>query len=767
MRRLRWTLDRLVASDPGMRRLRLAAQTIISVGLAVGLVLPVLALLGLPLPAVASGATVALFGTTAVREGGRRARVVTTVLLPAGMVAGLGLAMSIPGPPWIREALFVAVVFVAVYLRRFGSRATLLGLQLFMGYFLALLLRLPLTLLPAAAATAVVGAGVALLTRFVLLPERPAAAWRSGVRALVARAQTLRHGMSQWCLHPDTAHRHRVEDELIQLNATALALGSGFDALEVLPEDQADLLRDLVLDVEVAAGTFVVTLERVLEEGGRGPAAGLVERIGAALDEPAERVADSCRAVADAADAAGSTAFATAVRRLAAADEDLLVAGQELLAEPGPAVARTGTSGPPPASATARADLGETGLEAAGSAAADGAAPVTTADREPAPGPDPGPAAAADADADRPPAAAPGLRPTTRAAFQAALAGAMAIYIGGLVAPNQWFWALITAYVVFLGTASRGELLVKASSRTAGTLAGVVAGAVLGSVVGGDLALELVLVVLCVFLAFYLRPLSYAWMTFFVTTMIGVLYGLLGVLSVAALEVRLVETVIGALAGGLAALLVLPMRTRSVVAQKRTAYATALATLLRSVATCVRAGAVVRPLAEDTRAVDRTMHELLTSAEPLGSYRVGVSRARHGRWRQLISSVSSAAGRFANTGLDVLGAAPEVRAQLAELAGTLADVAARLGDPHRDQVATARRVMADVAPLFESARAQETALVDLVEVAHAGQPELRRAVRQLGRLNGALVDLAALAALTLGLDPPAGLPAHRAQPTSS
>ena len=66
-----------------------------------------------------------------------------------------------------------------------------------------------------------------------------------------------------------------------------------------------------------------------------------------------------------------------------------------------------------------------------------------------------------------------GLAPTTRTAIQVAVAGTVAIVVGGLVAPGQWFWAVITAFVVFAGATSRGELLVRAWSRSLGTLGGV------------------------------------------------------------------------------------------------------------------------------------------------------------------------------------------------------------------------------------------------------------------------------------------------------
>jgi hypothetical protein len=181
---------------------------------------------------------------------------------------------------------------------------------------------------------------------------------------------------------------------------------------------------------------------------------------------------------------------------------------------------------------------------------------------------------------------------------------------------------VITAFVVFAGANSRGELLVRAWSRTLGTLGGVIAGVVVASLVTGHVVLQGAVVLVCVFLAFYLLPVSYGLMTFFVTTMLGVLYGLLGRFSVAFLEIRLLETVIGAIAGAVAALLVLPTRTRGVVREQVAAFLVPVTGLLRGAADDLRTGTDVRPLAAESRDVDTQMHALLISARPFGSYRL-------------------------------------------------------------------------------------------------------------------------------------------------
>ncbi|KJY27911.1 membrane protein, partial [Streptomyces katrae] len=67
-----------------------------------------------------------------------------------------------------------------------------------------------------------------------------------------------------------------------------------------------------------------------------------------------------------------------------------------------------------------------------------------------------------------PPAAAPpplpgtGLaRPTTRQAFQATVACGFALAVGQILSEDRWYWAVGTAWWIFVNTASRGETLVR------------------------------------------------------------------------------------------------------------------------------------------------------------------------------------------------------------------------------------------------------------------------------------------------------------------
>ncbi|UNZ16169.1 FUSC family protein [Streptomyces sp. 891-h] len=154
-------------------------------------------------------------------------------------------------------------------------------------------------------------------------------------------------------------------------------------------------------------------------------------------------------------------------------------------------------------------------------------------------------------------------RPTTRQAFQALFACGFALAAGQALSLDRWYWAVGAAWWIFVNTASRGETLVRGFRRVLGTVTGLAAGLLVAVPTDGAVAPTLAVVACCVFGIFYTAPLSYSWMMFFVTLMVGMLYGLLGVLHPGLLGLRLEETAVGALGAALAVALVLPVTTHA------------------------------------------------------------------------------------------------------------------------------------------------------------------------------------------------------------
>jgi uncharacterized membrane protein YgaE (UPF0421/DUF939 family) len=100
---------------------------------------------------------------------------------------------------------------------------------------------------------------------------------------------------------------------------------------------------------------------------------------------------------------------------------------------------------------------------------------------------------------------------------------------------------------------------------------GVVIGVVLASLVGGNVVVSVLLIFVTLFI-FYWSQANNGVMMLSITTMLALLYGLLGEFSIGLLLTRLLETAIGAAIGILVALFVLPTPTSETVREGMRAY---------------------------------------------------------------------------------------------------------------------------------------------------------------------------------------------------
>ena len=208
------------------------------------------------------------------------------------------------------------------------------------------------------------------------------------------------------------------------------------------------------------------------------------------------------------------------------------------------------------------------------------------------------------------------LSMTSRQAVQVALAGVVAIGLGTLLSPTRYYWAVITAFVMFTGTGTRYETFDRGVARIAGTLVGLVAAVLLAHATVGHPTVVLTLILVSVFGAFYLAKVSQTGMTFFITVLLAEMYTVLGTFSDAVLVLRLGETVIGAVVGIAVALLFAPLSTRETVRTARDAMLESMATLLESVASYAE-GAPVVDLDAQVRRLDEDARKLTLVARPL------------------------------------------------------------------------------------------------------------------------------------------------------
>jgi hypothetical protein len=530
----------LAGLDPGLVRLRLAGIGTASMVLAVAAMSALRAVTGQPVTVVLFAAMPAMISNLAVNELElRRLRVTTALMLGPALVA-IVAGTLLASHRAVADVVFVAVMMVAVYVRRFGPRGFALGMAAFLPFFLTQFLRPTAAQLPWLLLAASTGIGSTLLLRGWVFAERAERALDRIVRAFRAQLHALVGAVADLLAAPPASAEdglREVRRRRARLSDTALLLADsveqrGADHRHGSPGGDGGGGEDLavgILDTELSAERLAVATERLVHSDApvdaasrRALLAGL-QALGAAtitgtppatvrtrLDEGRRGVSVLTTDTHGGRDRTQRVAFA--VNRLAdsieAARRDV---GPVLVDRPGGPDRREGSDAAHPATGT-----GEPG----------------------------------------------GLRLSTRQAIQVGIATSLAILAGELVSPARWYWAVLTAFLVFAGTSSRGDVLSRGWERIVGTLGGVLAGMGLAVVVSGHELPALLLTFVCVFLGLYLARVSQMLMAFWITAVLALLYGLIGQFSVQTLVLRLEETAAGAAMGMLAAYLVLPKRTR-------------------------------------------------------------------------------------------------------------------------------------------------------------------------------------------------------------
>ncbi len=152
-----------------------------------------------------------------------------------------------------------------------------------------------------------------------------------------------------------------------------------------------------------------------------------------------------------------------------------------------------------------------------------------------------------------------------RQALQLSAAGVLAILLGHLISPERWYWAVLTAFFVFMGTSSSVETRNRAWSRAAGTALGVLAAMLIAYFLHGHNRLAYGAMMVSLFAAVYSFRINYSAFTFFVTIVIAMVYELLGLFTDALMILRFAETLAGAVLGGVAATLLLPVSTKRLI----------------------------------------------------------------------------------------------------------------------------------------------------------------------------------------------------------
>ncbi|MCL6299935.1 FUSC family protein [Streptomyces kronopolitis] len=610
---------------------------------AIVLTLLVLALLGTGTPLMVAGAMVSMVSTFAIKEKEVRGQAVTLALgLPVALAA-MSLGALLHALVVTGDVFFVLLIFGAVYSRRFGDRGTALGLIGFQVYFISLFVHASVATLPVLYLTLAVAFGCSALVRFAVVPQTPQRTLGRLREAFRARlAQLLATQQELLDVEPDALDK--VLDDLrrhtARLHEAALMI-QGLLEEGTRDEAAAGLVQRRVAEAEIAAERLGMLL---LNARSAGRADTLTMHLPHA---PVPATGTRIRTEDD--------AIRTLRRDLNAL---LLLIARTVPGERGTALAHVRNrllgyrdeDNLPQASPAVQdvfRGLGETARSVLGlRLALDGPqdesddSPATTRSREEFDAEDLAIVVAEEAEeaADD----CTGLqRPTTRAAFQVAVGSTLAMIGGEFLSSQRWYWAVLTCWVVFLNTASTGEIMVKGYRRLVGTVLGVIAGVALAGLVGDHTWLAFALVLLCIFGMFFTAPLSYALMSFFVTAMLGLLYTLLNTYSLDVLVLRIEETALGAACGIIGAVLVLPVHT-----DRRTdeLLGTVLVRLRDVVSAAVEqlSGGPAVDLLGKARDLDEALDELRASIQPL-THPITPLRVRRRTARYLVALLETSA----------------------------------------------------------------------------------------------------------------------------
>ncbi|WP_246127830.1 FUSC family protein [Amycolatopsis rhizosphaerae] len=558
--------DRLVAADPGLLRLRRALLAVFGIGLSIVVLLAA----GRTIPTIMVAAVAAMQAAFTVNDRAPRAQVVTLVLAFCSGALSMTCAAFGQAAPPLDNLLFIVLIFLAVYAQRFAPRGNALGALAFFMFFFAMFLRIQPAQLPGYLLALLVGICANGFVRFGVLrrdPDRELLRIRKAFRArlsAVARAAAayLAGGGTGWRRQQLLRADSRLHEAVLMIED---AIG------EVLDPPASDLLRRRAIEVELAAKWLSITTRRTsteeLPDEVRDELIGRLLRFESLIEHDPQELP----VISD------TDEFSR-----------MLVSGSRL-----------DRRGPGDDLRRAIAELALADVNAQRIAEHDYSAEAQIPEPEP-------PAKKRLVAYDN----------QTRSAIQAMIGGGLAMLGGELVSPQRWYWAVLTVFVVFLNTSTAGATLVKGMRRVSGTLVGIFGGMLLALLVTGNVTATVLLILACVFCVVYTARVSQVVMSFFVTCLLGLLYSLLGAFTLEVLWLRVAETAVGAIAGILAAIAVVPVRTRTVLRSDLESVLADLRDFLEAAESLLTGRENVNVI-ELSRELDRSVEQVRTTVEPL------------------------------------------------------------------------------------------------------------------------------------------------------
>lgn len=235
--------DRLVASDPGLHRLHQALSAGVAISTTIGLQYVYGRAVGSgaqdALVAMLLGAVVALTGWTALGEPRPWPKVRTAAFFPVAILAGMLPSAAVAGHTAATLGVLVVLLFLTVYIRRFGPAFSFYGTMVWIGFVFTAFLRLTAAGIPSLLLTVAISSAWVLLLSLTVLRVRPDRTLRRVQQAFGARARAVAGACSELLRSPpgDTeSHLIRLRSRQLRLAETALVIDGWSATTGALPE---------------------------------------------------------------------------------------------------------------------------------------------------------------------------------------------------------------------------------------------------------------------------------------------------------------------------------------------------------------------------------------------------------------------------------------------------------------------------------------------------------------------------------------------------
>lgn len=611
-------LGRLIAADPGRKRLQQAGKATISLLSSVITMVILLRLAQNPLitPAVVAG-MVGMIGIMAVMDDTKKKQQGTTLLLGVSAAGGITAGSMLAGNAYYLGTLLVLVVFSAFYFSRFGSRYFSLGMIAFMTVYMAAFLGLSAYQFPWFYLAILIGVMFAFIYNFIVF-KNATHMLRSSMRSYHIQANLTLNMLVSLIQeqNPNLNSRVKLNKNVQKLRLYASNVASDLneqDVETIWPGLTVPQLRLYIFDSAMLVETLTDSMEQLKRTD--------------ALDKDEVRriivwVVKSLR---------NAEVLAPSYQQQHLKDAEQAVQGLRLLVK----------------------DLVGTGIQSEGwlylirriesiaNHVVEGAVIIQQAlqagikerksseervDKEDSSGAD---------------IKQTGLKPSTKKAYQALIAGTLAIIIGYIISPIQPYWVILTTFFVLLGTESIGRTYLKGFQRSVGTIFGAIIGFGLAKLVSGYTEVEVVLIFIVVFLAFYFFTVSYTLMSLFITMLIAFMYDLLlGGVSYVLLGARVLDTVVGAaIALGVSAV-VFPKKTRDKVSDYLVEYLTELQPFVTNYVSRFRKDVDVKQLSNQAFELDKKLQLVRDAAQSLLQRSTAASHVDISRWITTFTAIN-------------------------------------------------------------------------------------------------------------------------------